>query len=131
MDDDHDGLRDEDEFVKHKILDAIGDLGRHLSPHLAIANADQVLKRSLVQRLVDKAHFLGQDAIEQRAPHSRGDRFPAPIGVTVGECDHDWLVQVDLAAHEIRVHHVRIDQRHRGLVAARLDSQDLQAWTSS
>lgn len=58
-----DGLRYEDEFVKHKILDAIGDLyllGRSLIGAFNGYKSGHALNNRLVQNLAGRPHRLGR-----------------------------------------------------------------------
>ena len=75
-------LRFEDEFVRHKILDAIGDLtllGRPLLGHVVAHRAGHALHTSLAARLLEE-----QDAwclVDARVPDAAADRFGAAVPV--------------------------------------------------
>ena len=79
-----DGLRYEDEFVKHKILDAIGDL--YLLGHSLIGafygyKSGHALNNQLLRALLAERHGLGIRHLRGRASRRHGPdllRAPGP-----------------------------------------------------
>ena len=72
-----DGLRYDDEFVKHKILDAIGDLVLVGHPLLAAYSAfksGHALNNQLARKLLERPLGVGDRHLRRRGDRSRGSR---------------------------------------------------------
>ena len=80
------GLRYRDEFVRHKVLDLIGDLallGRPIVGHVIARNAGHALNFDLVvaiQRALGLERRAVSVAVAEPAPFS-GRLVPAPAGI--------------------------------------------------
>ncbi len=78
----NDGLRFPDEFVRHKILDLVGDLfllGRPLRAHVVGRNAGHALNYQLVTA-IQKALAADRRRVAARAPR----HVPAPVAAGDG-----------------------------------------------
>ena len=83
MDDDRvlnqEGLRFPDEFVRHKVLDLIGDLalvGMPIEGHITACRAGHALHQALVQKLLDTPEAWIVEGLMAPVPDTATDRIP-------------------------------------------------------
>ncbi len=85
-----DGLRYADEFVKHKVLDAIGDLYVAGKPLLAAYSAHKsghALNNQLLRSFAGRCQRMGNSEFRERSDHSRKPARPAGFAIElIGRC---------------------------------------------
>ena len=78
------GLRYEDEFVRHKLLDAIGDLAlagsQILGEYKSVCGGHKLNSMILEALFADEDNWCYEDAV---SVEDRG-RYPTPVGAPVG-----------------------------------------------
>lgn len=73
------GLRSQDEFVKHKLLDAVGDLslaGGHIAGHYEADCPGHALNHALVLKLLNTEQAWRWETLQDTPPVSQGAAYP-------------------------------------------------------
>ena len=98
-------------IVKAVVFDGINNVGRPFSANDLIAPRDQFLQVFLAHRLLHKAHFIRQDAVENRAADRANFRLVLPTALVIDIAQQDGRMKLNQTDAVQVLNFVHIDNR--------------------